>query len=93
MLATRSTESEPWLTPLEPVFHLTSPHGASAPAEVARLQAAHPDEAETVIHNGRLLGQIAVTRALGDAMYKMPAVYVDKVRFPRNAVFSLARLC
>ena len=50
------------------------------PAEVARLQAAHPAEAASVVRDGRVLGQIAVTRALGDAMYKMPAVYVEKVR-------------
>lgn len=65
--------------------HLTSLHNGSSPAEVARLQAEHPDELDVVVKAGRVLGQIAVTRALGDAIWKMPPVYIDKVHsFPSS---------
>jgi pyruvate dehydrogenase phosphatase len=90
VLATRSSPAKPWVSVLSPIQHLTSPHGASSPAEVARLQAAHPAEAETVVSNGRVLGQIAVSRALGDGQWKMAPIYVEKVRPPPKSLRHLA---
>ncbi|CCM00659.1 uncharacterized protein FIBRA_02697 [Fibroporia radiculosa] len=43
------------------------------PAEVKRIQSEHPpDEADTVVMRGRVLGGLEPTRAFGDARYKWP---------------------
>ncbi|KAM0751610.1 protein serine/threonine phosphatase 2C [Meredithblackwellia eburnea MCA 4105] len=43
------------------------------PKEVARMKAEHPpNEADTVITRGRVLGNLEPTRAFGDARYKWP---------------------
>ncbi|GAA5998039.1 type 2C protein phosphatase PTC5 [Rhodotorula paludigena] len=43
------------------------------PKEVARIQSEHPpNEADTVIVRGRVLGGLEPTRAFGDARYKWP---------------------
>ncbi|KAF9484447.1 protein serine/threonine phosphatase 2C [Pholiota conissans] len=57
---------------------LSEAHNGDNPVEVARVCAAHPGEAECVLHN-RVLGAIAVTRALGDFSFKLPAIYTHRV--------------
>jgi pyruvate dehydrogenase phosphatase len=48
-----------------------------SPKEVARMQAEHPpNEKDTVISRGRVLGGLEPTRAFGDAVYKYePSLY------------------
>ncbi|KAF5369012.1 hypothetical protein D9758_002998 [Tetrapyrgos nigripes] len=45
-------------------------HNSSNPSEIGRLQADHPNE-EGVVRHGRVLRALAVTRALGDMMFKV----------------------
>ncbi|KAL7056498.1 hypothetical protein AAHC03_020721 [Spirometra sp. Aus1] len=55
---------------------LTTAHaGATNPDEVARLLAQHPEDTrKQVLRNGgRLLGELAPSRAFGDVRYKWPA--------------------
>ncbi|KAL5519146.1 hypothetical protein ACEPAH_829 [Sanghuangporus vaninii] len=57
---------------------LSSPHNARVDKEVQRVQFEHPGEREAIL-NDRVLGAIAVTRALGDFTFKLPAVYTTKL--------------
>lgn len=41
--------------------------------EVQRLKLEHPGEESTVVHRGRILGNLQPTRAFGDIKYKWPA--------------------
>lgn len=47
---------------MSPARHLSSTHAGTDPAEIALLQANHPNEIDTVVENGRVLGMIAVSR-------------------------------
>ncbi|KAJ6565495.1 phosphatase 2C-like domain-containing protein [Mycena vulgaris] len=59
---------------------LSARHNCANDAEVERLRAEHPDESECVnTQTSRTLGLIAVTRALGDMLFKLPAVYTERV--------------
>ncbi|KAJ3835145.1 phosphatase 2C-like domain-containing protein [Lentinula raphanica] len=57
---------------------LSSHHNGQNPGESQRLIQGHPDEPEVVYRN-RVLGQLALTRALGDHPYKLPRVYTERV--------------
>ncbi|KAJ7145381.1 protein serine/threonine phosphatase 2C [Mycena crocata] len=59
---------------------LSTRHNCGNPLEVERIRAEHPGEAECVnTETHRTLGLIAVTRALGDTLFKLPAVYTERV--------------
>ncbi|KAI0686351.1 protein serine/threonine phosphatase 2C [Cytidiella melzeri] len=57
---------------------LSAFHNGLDKDEVERLKSEHPDEPECVL-KGRVLGGIAVTRALGDHIFKLPKVYGERV--------------
>ncbi|PBK73781.1 protein serine threonine phosphatase 2C [Armillaria solidipes] len=57
---------------------LSSNHNGTESSEVERIKQEHPDEPECVLRN-RVLGAIAVTRALGDHEFKLPRVYTERV--------------
>ncbi|KAJ3886245.1 protein serine threonine phosphatase 2C [Lentinula edodes] len=67
-------ESSFWTTTL-----LSTNHNASEPSEVARLKLDHPGEDESVVAKNRVLGLIAVTRAIGDHQFKLPSIYTKRV--------------
>ncbi|KAF9071699.1 phosphatase 2C-like domain-containing protein [Rhodocollybia butyracea] len=54
-------------------------HNASEPSELARLKLEHPGEEEFVVEKNRVLGLIAVTRAIGDHQFKLPAIYSKRI--------------
>ncbi|KZT52146.1 protein serine/threonine phosphatase 2C [Calocera cornea HHB12733] len=54
-------------------------HNGTDPREVDLIRTAHPGEDATSVFNSRVLGAIAVTRALGDHEFKLPAIYTEKV--------------
>ncbi|KAG2141435.1 phosphatase 2C-like domain-containing protein [Suillus bovinus] len=57
---------------------LSDNHNASNPAEVDRIKRQHPDEPECVFDD-RVLGNLAVTRAVGDHAFKLPRIYTEKI--------------
>ncbi|KAJ7507077.1 phosphatase 2C-like domain-containing protein [Mycena galericulata] len=59
---------------------LSARHNCGNEDEVARIKAEHQNEPECVnTETQRTLGLIAVTRALGDTLFKLPAVYTERV--------------
>ncbi|KAJ7720942.1 phosphatase 2C-like domain-containing protein [Mycena metata] len=59
---------------------LSARHNCANPQEVARIRTEHPGEPDCVhIDTLRTLGLIAVTRALGDTLFKLPRVYTERV--------------
>ncbi|KAH7881550.1 protein serine threonine phosphatase 2C [Lentinula edodes] len=67
-------ESSFWTTTI-----LSTNHNASEPSEVARLKLDHPGEEESAVAKNRVLGLIAVTRAIGDHQFKLPSIYTKRV--------------
>ncbi|KAH8828400.1 protein serine threonine phosphatase 2C [Flagelloscypha sp. PMI_526] len=57
---------------------LSSNHNAADPAEAERIRKEHPEETEC-IHEDRVIGSIAVTRAIGDFLFKLPRSYTEMV--------------
>ncbi|KDQ57569.1 hypothetical protein JAAARDRAFT_130764 [Jaapia argillacea MUCL 33604] len=57
---------------------LSSNHNGREPSEVERIHKAHPGEPECVLRD-RVLGAIAVTRAIGDHLFKLPSIYTERV--------------
>ncbi|KZT35436.1 protein serine/threonine phosphatase 2C [Sistotremastrum suecicum HHB10207 ss-3] len=57
---------------------LTQNHNGDNENEVARVESEHTGEHEAIL-NQRVLGAIAVTRALGDHEFKLPAVYTKRI--------------
>lgn len=53
-------------------------HSGKNPAEVARIRKEHPNESECIKFD-RVLGAIAVTRAIGDHIFKLPVSYTRRV--------------
>ncbi|KAG2150804.1 protein serine threonine phosphatase 2C [Suillus clintonianus] len=53
-------------------------HSGRNPAEVARIRKEHPSEPECIKFD-RVLGAIAVTRAIGDHIFKLPVSYTRRV--------------
>jgi len=62
---------------------LSSSHNGENPVEVNKVRSQHPGEPQS-IYNNRVLGSMAVTRAIGDFMYKLPAVYTERVFLNAN---------
>jgi pyruvate dehydrogenase phosphatase len=57
---------------------LSSNHNGNDQEEVARLRLEHPGEREVILED-RVLGAIAVTRAIGDHVFKLPAIYTRRI--------------
>ncbi|KAJ7901688.1 protein serine threonine phosphatase 2C [Mycena olivaceomarginata] len=57
---------------------LSSNHNGADPAEAERIRSEHPGESESVLRD-RVLGAIAVTRAVGDFLFKLPTIYTTRV--------------
>lgn len=57
---------------------LSSAHNGENEIEANRVRDEHPGEPECILDD-RVLGSIAVTRALGDFSFKLPAPYVERV--------------
>ncbi|KAJ7030822.1 protein serine threonine phosphatase 2C [Mycena alexandri] len=57
---------------------LSANHNAADADEVARIRSEHPSEDECVLKD-RVLGAIAITRAVGDFLFKLPAIYTHRV--------------
>ncbi|KDR75423.1 hypothetical protein GALMADRAFT_556142 [Galerina marginata CBS 339.88] len=57
---------------------LSSAHNGENKVEADRVRSEHPGEQECVMDD-RVLGAIAVTRAVGDFSFKLPAVYTNRV--------------
>ncbi|KAJ7599601.1 phosphatase 2C-like domain-containing protein [Mycena floridula] len=56
----------------------TANHNANSKQEADRIRADHPGEADCIV-GGRTLGLTSSTRALGDMMFKLPAIYTERV--------------
>ncbi|KAH7905624.1 protein serine threonine phosphatase 2C [Hygrophoropsis aurantiaca] len=57
---------------------LSSNHNGNDDSEKARIHSEHPDEPECILRD-RVLGAIAVTRAIGDQVFKLPSIYTKRV--------------
>ncbi|KAJ7113824.1 protein serine threonine phosphatase 2C [Mycena epipterygia] len=57
---------------------LSANHNGTDPAEVARIRSEHPGEDECILKD-RVLGSIAVTRAVGDFLFKLPMIYTTRI--------------
>ncbi|KAI5124089.1 hypothetical protein M0805_000904 [Coniferiporia weirii] len=77
---------------------LSSAHNGRVKGEAERVRSEHPGEPDVVLRN-RVLGSIAVTRAIGDFTFKLPAVYIEKVflktfdgyKEPKKAIDTMKR--
>ncbi|KAG8724824.1 hypothetical protein FRC09_013524 [Ceratobasidium sp. 395] len=67
---------------------LIAPHNGSNATEIQKVKDQHPGEPE-VTRNNRVLGAIAVTRAFGDAEFKLPAEYTWQVFLRANPGFRV----
>ncbi|KAF8146981.1 phosphatase 2C-like domain-containing protein [Mycena galopus ATCC 62051] len=67
------TASGEWQTTV-----LSSNHNGADADEAARIRSEHPDEPECMLQD-RVLGSIAVTRAMGDFLFKLPQIYTTRV--------------
>ncbi|CAA7259279.1 unnamed protein product [Cyclocybe aegerita] len=57
---------------------LSTAHNGENAAEAERVRSEHPGEAACILDD-RVLGAIAVTRAIGDFSFKLPAIYTSRV--------------
>ncbi|KAJ6558605.1 protein serine threonine phosphatase 2C [Mycena vulgaris] len=57
---------------------LSANHNGTDAAEAARIRSEHPGEDECVLRD-RVLGAIAVTRAVGDFLFKLPTIYTTRI--------------
>jgi len=57
---------------------LSANHHAALPSEIEALRSAHPGESEVIL-NDRVLGGIAITRAVGDHIFKVHESWCSKV--------------
>jgi len=57
---------------------LSANHNAAVPSEIEALRSAHPGESEVILNN-RVLGGIAITRAVGDHIFKLDKLWCSKV--------------
>jgi len=67
---------------------LSSYHNGDNPAEANKVREQHPGEPQSIYDN-RVLGAIAVTRAIGDFSFKLPAVYTERVFLNANPGFEV----
>ncbi|KDQ18817.1 hypothetical protein BOTBODRAFT_153711 [Botryobasidium botryosum FD-172 SS1] len=83
ILGTKLPSGE-WKTTL-----LSSCHNGDNEREVQRVRDEHPGERQCIL-NQRVLGALAVTRALGDHSFKLPPLYTHKVFLNSNPGFRVA---
>jgi len=57
---------------------LSSDHNGKDIGECERIKSEHPGEEECMLKD-RVLGAIAVTRALGDQVFKLPSIYTERI--------------
>ncbi|KAF9047274.1 protein serine/threonine phosphatase 2C [Panaeolus papilionaceus] len=57
---------------------MSTAHNGEAKEEAKRVIREHPNEPDVMLDN-RVLGSIAVTRAVGDFAFKLPAMYTKRV--------------
>ncbi|KAJ6557177.1 protein serine threonine phosphatase 2C [Mycena sp. CBHHK59/15] len=57
---------------------LSANHNGADQSEADRIRSEHPGEDECVLRD-RVLGAIAVTRAIGDFLFKLPTIYTTRV--------------
>ncbi|GLB37218.1 putative protein serine threonine phosphatase 2C [Lyophyllum shimeji] len=69
---------------------LSSYHNGANARERERVMSEHPGELECVI-DGRVLGAIAVTRAIGDHLFKLPSAYTKRVFLNATPGFSITK--
>ncbi|KAF8813609.1 protein serine/threonine phosphatase 2C [Phlegmacium glaucopus] len=67
---------------------LSFSHNGENPAEANKVREQHPGEPQCMYDN-RVLGAIAVTRAIGDFSFKFPAVYTERVFLNANPGFEV----
>ncbi|KAH8119554.1 protein serine threonine phosphatase 2C [Phellopilus nigrolimitatus] len=68
---------------------VSSTHNGRVSSEADRVRSEHPGEDEAVLRH-RVLGAIAVTRALGDHLFKLPAIYTTRVFVNAAARFRIS---
>lgn len=68
---------------------LSSNHNGRDEREQARTRKEHPGEDNVILRN-RVLGAIAVTRAVGDLLFKLPALYTKRIFFNSMAGFRVS---
>ncbi|KAI5120304.1 hypothetical protein M0805_005808 [Coniferiporia weirii] len=68
---------------------VSSTHNGQIPSEAERVRREHPDESEAILRH-RVLGSIAVTRALGDHLFKLPVIYTERVFMNAAAGFKIS---
>ncbi|KAJ6593757.1 protein serine threonine phosphatase 2C [Mycena capillaripes] len=68
---------------------LSSNHNGADAAETARIRREHPGESECVLRD-RVLGAIAVTRAVGDFLFKLPPIYTTRVFLNAKPGFQIS---
>ncbi|KAG1818844.1 phosphatase 2C-like domain-containing protein [Suillus variegatus] len=73
VLGSRQDASSEWNASI-----LSDNHNGSNPAEADRIKQQHPGESECIFDD-RVLGNLAVTRAVGDHSFKLPRIYAEKI--------------
>ncbi|EIN03627.1 protein serine/threonine phosphatase 2C [Punctularia strigosozonata HHB-11173 SS5] len=68
---------------------LSSNHNAKNPEEAGRIRGEHPGEAECVVDD-RVLGMMAVTRAVGDLQFKFPKSWTERLLMNVGPPFQFA---
>ncbi|CAK5265733.1 unnamed protein product [Mycena citricolor] len=68
---------------------LSSNHNGSDAAEASRIRSEHPGEESSCVLRDRVLGAIAVTRALGDFVFKLPAIYTTRIFLQARSGFQI----
>ncbi|KAJ6520317.1 protein serine/threonine phosphatase 2C [Mycena sanguinolenta] len=58
---------------------LTDIHCANNPKEYLRITMEHPSEESRILEDDRLLGFLAMTRAIGDFLFKFDASYIENL--------------
>ncbi|KZP34540.1 protein serine/threonine phosphatase 2C [Athelia psychrophila] len=69
---------------------LSQNHNGKDLAEVARIHREHPGEDATCVLEDRVLGAIAVTRAIGDHEFRLPAIFTERVFVRTKPGFKLS---
>lgn len=73
VLGSRRDASSQWNASI-----LSDNHNGNNPVEADRIRQQHPDEPECIFDD-RVLGNLAVTRAIGDHAFKLPRIYTEKI--------------
>ncbi|KAJ6495323.1 protein serine threonine phosphatase 2C [Mycena sanguinolenta] len=78
------TASDEWQTTV-----LSSNHNGADAAEAARIRSEHPGEDECLLKD-RVLGSIAITRAMGDFLFKLPPICTTRLFLNSNPGFQFS---